>query len=264
MKDFNILLDVVKEAGQRAWELQREVVREYKHDGSILTKADLEINKTLSDSIRSSFPEANIIAEELETPFYSGEEWTFTIDPIDGTDSYSQGMAGWCVAVGIHDRELLPVGGIVSAPRWGTDPEEGLFIYRLPNGENGITGGDIQTGAQLPHATSLMVGSKVHRRYDYSSFPGKIRSIGSSILHALSPFIHSDTAGAFLDPSFIWDISPAHGIVRSRGVEVIYPDGEELTYRTMVHRRRSDHHILVTKTGKAGYIMGHFTRREHP
>lgn len=261
MKDFNIVLEAVQEAGQRAWKLQGEVVREYKHDGSILTKADLEINKTLTESIRSSFPEANIIAEEQETPFSAGEEWTFTIDPIDGTDSYSQGMPGWCVAVGIHDRELQPVGGIVSAPRWGTDPEQGLFIYRLPGGENGITGGDIESASRYPHASSLVVGSKVHRRYDYGSYPGKIRSVGSSILHALSPLIHPDTAGAFLAPAYIWDISPAHGIVRSWGVEVIYQDGEELTYRTMVHRKRSDHYILIAKEGKAAHILGHLLRR---
>ncbi|MFP4266502.1 MAG: inositol monophosphatase family protein [Spirochaetaceae bacterium] len=264
MENFNSVIDAVKEAGKRALKLQREVVREYKNDGSVLTEADLEINKTLTDSIKSSFPEANIIAEEQETPFSAGEEWTFTIDPIDGTDSYSQGMPGWCVAVGIHDRELQPVGGIVSAPRWGSDPEHGLFLYHLPEGENGITGIDIEPGSLYPHASSLVVGSKVHRRYDYGSYPGKIRSVGSSILHALSPLIHPDTAAAFLSPAFIWDISPAHGIVRSRGIEVIYPDGEELTYRTMVHRKRSDHYILIAQAGKADRILQHFLRREIP
>jgi len=256
---FDLLIEAVRTAGKRAWELQREIARQYKHDGSVLTRADLEINGTLTEAIRRAFPDANIIAEEQKTSFTSGREWTFTIDPIDGTDSYSQGMPGWCVAVGIHDHELKPVGGLISAPRWGTDPEEGLFLYRLPTGEEEIVGALIEDEHRDSHATSLMIGSKVHRRYDFSSFPGKIRSIGSSILHAVSPFIHSDVAGGVLTPAYIWDISAAHGIVRNRGIEIVYPDGQELTYRTMVHRQRSAHCIIIAREGATKQILAHFT-----
>ena len=262
MGSYDNLLEAVKRAGQRAWEIQGEVAREYKHDGSVLTRADIEINTALSEAILSSFPNANIIAEEQATPFSSEKPWTFTIDPIDGTDSYSQGMPGWCVAIGIHDHELTPVGGIVSAPRWGTDGTEGLFVYQLPIGEHGIVGADPGDEDSRAKATSLMIGSKIHRRFDFASYPGKIRGIGSSILHGLAPLIHPDVAASLLIPSFIWDISAAHGIVRNRGIEVVYPDGREVLYHTMVHRQRAAHCIIFAREGTRAHVLEHFTQRE--
>lgn len=258
MDPFIELEEEVKKAGKRAALLQRNVLRDYKHDGSVLTEADLEINKTLSGTIQHLFPEANIIAEEQETPFVSGREWTFTLDPIDGTDAYSQGLPGWCVAVGIHNSELEPVGGIISAPRWGIDPQLGLYISRVPGSEDPGPNEIPNAGESGGRATSLMIGSKVHKRYDFSSYPGKIRSIGSSILHALSTFIYSDVAAAVLTPLYIWDLSAAHGIFRNRGVEALFSDGSKAHYETMVHRQRSPHCLFIVRDGMAPQIFRHF------
>jgi len=258
LENFHEIVEAVREAGKRAWELQAEVAREYKHDGSVLTQADLEINEYLSEAIRKSFPGANLIAEEQKTAFHSGRDWSFTVDPIDGTDSYSQGMPGWCVAVGIHDDELRPVGGIISAPRWGTDPEDGLFVYHLPSGEEELRGAQPGDEEARRHANSLMIGSKVHRKFDFGTYPGKLRSVGSSILHAVAPYIHPDVLGSLLTPAYIWDISAAHGIVRPKGIEVVYPDGREIAYHTMVHRQRSAHCIVIARKGAKAEILSHF------
>ncbi len=259
---FTILLEAVERAAERARQLQSEVTRAVKHDGSVLTEADTELNASLTDTIRQSFPDANIIAEEHNEAFSAGREWTFTIDPIDGTDAYSQGMPGWCVAVGIHDRELRPLGGIVAAPRWGTDPERGLFAYHLPDGREEIIGADPGDGESRSKASSLMVGSKIHKRYDLSVYPGKIRSFGSSILHTLAVYIHPDVAASVLTPAYIWDISAAHGIIVQHGIETVYPDGSPLSYDTMVHRQRSAHCICTVRSENKGHILNFLTLRK--
>jgi myo-inositol-1(or 4)-monophosphatase len=173
-------------------------------------------------------------------------------------------MAGWCVGLGILDRELAPVGGIIYAPQWSSARAGGLFVAALPGSrELQVEGIPERTLSADPGAGSqLMVGSKAHRRYDYSSFPGKIRSIGSTLLHVIAPLIHPAVYGAVLPPCHIWDIAPGHGIVHRKGLELQYFNGEPLTYTTMVHRQPAAHHILVGSPEGIASIRSHFQPRE--
>lgn len=264
MDSFQPIEEAVRKAGRQAADRQIEAVRATKEDGSILTEIDVDLDSSLARVIGEQFPDANIIAEEHTAPFLAERELTFTIDPIDGTDSYSQGMAGWCVAVGILDRELNPIGGIVSAPHWGCSGAEGLFISALP-GSDGIAIEGIPErtlGAHPGEGTQLMIGSKAHRRYDFSSFPGKVRSIGSTVLHVIAPLIHPAVFGAFIPPCHIWDIAAAHGIVLRKGLRLEYYNGDPLTYTTMVHRQPAAHHILAGSPEGITAIRQHFLPRD--
>ncbi len=260
MRNFKRIETEVQKAGKMARAQQKEVVRSYKEDGSVLTEVDLAIEKQLTTVIHEEFPDANIVSEEYPTEFRSGREFTFTIDPIDGTDCFSQGMPGWCVAVGILDAELEPIGGIISAPRWGSDPENGLFLRVIPGEELHINGLPNHYSPQAEaDGTQLMVGSKVHRKYDFSSFPGKVRSIGSSILHIISPLIHPVVLGAFIPPAYIWDIAAAHGIVKSQSYVLEYVNGNPVAYSTMVHRQTAAHHMVCGTKYSIANIKKHLT-----
>ncbi len=260
VNDFDRIETEVYKAGQMARAAQREVVRSYKDDGSVLTDVDLAIEKQLTKVIRQEFPDANIVSEEYPSEFQSGRDFTFTIDPIDGTDSFSQGMPGWCVAVGILDAELEPIGGIVSAPRWGCDPDNGIFIRLLPGKDLKTDGLPAHPSAQEDiDGSQIMIGSKVHRKYDFSGFPGKVRSIGSSILHIISPLIHPVVLGAFIPPAFIWDIAAAHGIIKSRSYILEYVNGQAVVYSTMVHRQTAAHHMVCGTKYSIGNIKKHLT-----
>jgi fructose-1,6-bisphosphatase/inositol monophosphatase family enzyme len=256
--NFERIETEVFKAGQTARRQQKEVVRSYKADGSVLTEVDLAIEKQLTSVIKTEFPDVNIVSEEFPTEFRSGREFTFTIDPIDGTDTFSQGMPGWCVAVGILDKELEPIGGIISAPRWGSDPDNGVFIRVLPGEPLRIDGLPTHSSADdHVDGSQLMVGSKVHRKYDFSTFPGKVRSIGSSILHIISPLIHPVVLGAFIPPAFIWDIAAAHGIIKSQSFILEYVNGTPVQYATMVHRQTAAHHMVCGTKSSIASIRKH-------
>jgi len=250
MHDFTHIELAVREAGQKARERQREVTRKYKADGSVLTEVDLETEEFLTRVIREEFPEANIVSEEYPIEFYAGRDYTFTIDPIDGTDSYSQGMPGWCVGVGILDNCLQPVGSIVSAPRWGCDADKGVFLGLVPGGEPTVEGFDLEKNENTrSDGRQLMVGSKTHRRFDYRNYPGKIRNLGSTILHLVSPLIHSAVEGALLPPCYIWDIAAAHAALSHFNMELQYTNGSPIDYSTMVHRQPATHHMICGSPG---------------
>ncbi len=129
------LIPVVKEAGRIGLEGQKYAASSYKNDGTVLTEYDIKINDYLLSSIKKRYPDANVITEEAESKFKPGKSFTFAVDPIDGTDAFSQGMPGWAVSVGVLDENIEPAGGIIYAPKWGYPTGEGTFVFSNPGGE---------------------------------------------------------------------------------------------------------------------------------
>ncbi len=246
MEEFARLVETVTAAGDMAAARQATVLRTFKPDGSVLTETDLEADRMITKSIKTWFSDVNIVTEEYPSTFLPGRTWTFAVDPIDGTDSYSQGMPGWCVAVGILNEHLEPAGGIVYAPRWGSDREQGILLTALPGEELLMNGTPLEEAPEARHhSQQLMISSKLHRKFDLSAYPGKVRSIGSTILHLVAPVIHPGVGGALLAPCYIWDIAAAHGIIRRRGLSLAYLSGEEVDYSVLVHRQKARGHIAA-------------------
>ena len=133
------LAEVVAACGAWAKSMQTSVHRSYKSDGTPVTEVDLEVSRRIVEHIEANFPHCNIVSEESIEPFDPSAEWTFVLDPIDGTDVYSQGLPCWAVALGILDCDRNPVGAMISAPRWGLG-EENLFVRLDPGGRLLING----------------------------------------------------------------------------------------------------------------------------
>jgi myo-inositol-1(or 4)-monophosphatase len=243
---FEQLISEVTACSEYAAKAQESIKRTYKEDGSVLTKTDTQINSRLSTRIRELFPTAGIISEEeASVPSESGASYIFCLDPIDGTDAYSQGFPSWCIAVGILDQDLRPVGGIVSAPRFGPGTDKPLLVYRLPSEGIYLQGERFNQEKSYSSSDGLIVSSKAFKHVDLSAFPGKVRSFGSTILHILSPLIFSHIQAALVPSCFIWDIAAAEGIINERGLKVTYLDGRRLDYRQITDRSPSRGYSLA-------------------
>lgn len=90
---------------------------ETKRDGTWVTAADREVERTLRAAITERFPEHAVLGEEdgLTGPD-DGPTWV--IDPIDGTTNFVRGNPVWATLVGLRvdDEDVL---GVVSAPALG-------------------------------------------------------------------------------------------------------------------------------------------------
>ena len=224
----------VEAAGDMAWERQRAMDssdRAYKADNSVVTEADKDVEDFLVEQITAIYPTANVITEETQRPFDPERTPTFAIDPIDGTDVYSQGMPGWCVSVGLLDGSLTPIGGVIFAPR--------LDLLIVADEDTATLNGS-PLPQPLPHQpisvrSNLMVTSRIHKRLDLSGYIGKIRGIGSAALHLCYHLIYPAVIGALEGPSIrIWDIAAAHAINRAEGEELRYLNAEPLDYAPLV------------------------------
>jgi myo-inositol-1(or 4)-monophosphatase len=91
-KALDILAAAVQDAGRQAKQQQMFIHRSYKSDGTVITETDLAISRRILGVVADLFEDVNIISEETLTPFREDAQYTFVLDPIDGTDVYSQGL----------------------------------------------------------------------------------------------------------------------------------------------------------------------------
>jgi myo-inositol-1(or 4)-monophosphatase len=103
----------------RAWLLAAsgDVEVEAKADGTPVTDADHEVDERIAVRLMEAFPDHGLLSEERDT-VAPDTEWTWIVDPIDGTSNFICRLPYWCVSVALAFRGQ-PVLGIVDAPVLG-------------------------------------------------------------------------------------------------------------------------------------------------
>jgi myo-inositol-1(or 4)-monophosphatase len=89
-------IDVACEAARKAGEVLKAHFREerqvrYKGRANIVTDVDLKAENAILSLIQAEYPDHNIISEESD-PINMGSDYTWILDPLDGTNNYSFGI----------------------------------------------------------------------------------------------------------------------------------------------------------------------------
>jgi myo-inositol-1(or 4)-monophosphatase len=72
------------------------------NQNSIVTKADIASEKTIIDILSRDFPNHNIISEERGF-IENGSEFTWVIDPLDGTSNFAAGIPWFGVLIALFE-----------------------------------------------------------------------------------------------------------------------------------------------------------------
>ncbi len=78
---------------------------------SIVTSADIECEKLIKRIIKKKYPKHNFLGEESGRE-KNDSEYTWIIDPIDGTSNFSQDFAYFCVSIGLKRNDKIILGVI--------------------------------------------------------------------------------------------------------------------------------------------------------
>ena len=81
----------------------------------VVTKVDKACEDYLLTEISRLYPTHSIIGEETGQHLHANSEWAWIVDPLDGTNSYSQGLPVFCVSIGVTYKGEGVVG-VVYAP----------------------------------------------------------------------------------------------------------------------------------------------------
>lgn len=159
MKDLlhKILKDAINMAGQ-VGEIHMDYFRsnnlktETKTSAyDMVTEVDRESEALLVKEISKRYPDHTIIGEESGAHIHEGSPWAWVIDPLDGTNSYAQGLPIFCVSIGVTYNDE-PVVGVVYAPYLDE-------LYTAVKGEGAYMQSGLCIGELMP-AENLHVSKK--------------------------------------------------------------------------------------------------------
>ena len=108
---------LAREAGAlavRHFEKLSTVPVESKGHLDLVTAADQDVERFLSDGLAAAFPDDGIFGEEgAAHTGSSGRTWV--VDPIDGTFNFVRGGDQWAISIGLYE-DAKPVFGVIFAP----------------------------------------------------------------------------------------------------------------------------------------------------
>ena len=238
---LDLLRDEIKKCGDWATDEQDNLTVNYKEDNSPVTEVDIAISNRIINLIKTLFPECAIISEEEKTNTIENAPYTFVLDPIDGTDVYSQGLPSYCVSLGIIDSENEPIGAIVYAPRFGRGTRDGLLLTLYPGEDVYLNGKKLEEKKETDRLYQITLSSTLTNKIDFSNYKGKIRIFGSQIIHILSPILFCNIQLSILEPCYIWDYCGAHAIIKKMGYNLYTPQLELFKYsKDFLERKRAE------------------------
>lgn len=199
-------------------------------ESDFATQADLEAEQKIIETLTKNFPEHNIISEEKgEIP--KGSEYTWVIDPLDGTFSFSIGMPFSAVSIGLL-KSGEPILGVVyhvaQKDLYWAEKGKGAYLNDQPI-----------------HVSKQEDLSKVGMTLDFghkNSRPAKIdlyilplcKEVGQIYAIGTTSLCMALTARGIVDgmaaQAWIWDFAAGAVIVKEAGGKVTDLQGEELDW----------------------------------
>lgn len=120
--DYSDLLHEVERVARKAGEFLRNerenftpdrVVRKHTHD--YVSDVDKNSERIIVEELRQLLPDAGFVTEEGLATF-SGEQYYWVIDPLDGTTNYIHGLAPYCVSIALCKGLDIEMGVVYDAP----------------------------------------------------------------------------------------------------------------------------------------------------
>jgi myo-inositol-1(or 4)-monophosphatase len=215
--------------------LQREFGRAqsaWKYDGTRVTAVDVAISEGIFRELAAQFPRDQFFSEELAdhtAPVPVQAEYSWILDPIDGTNNFALGIAHCAIAL------ALCVGG---QPIYGVvyDLSRRTLMHGGPG--FGMLDGEKPGRVSLAEPTrETLIG--FHSPWDKGRVPAasgiianfKVRALGSATLHLA--YVATGMLDGCVDFNVkIWDLAAAIPLVLAAGGELHFLNGEQLPLRT--------------------------------
>ena len=115
-------------------------------DNNLVTEIDLESEKAIINYINKNFPDHNILSEESGSTDNKGE-YTWVIDPLDGTTNFAHGLPIFSVSIGIVKNNEILAGAVYDVMRdviYTAEKGMGAFSNGKPISVNNNS--DLNTG----------------------------------------------------------------------------------------------------------------------
>lgn len=208
------------------------VTQKSSHD--VVTSADHASEAVLRDCISKNFPLHNLLLEESGLTDRNSE-WTWLVDPLDGTVNFSRGIPLWGISLALHHKNQ-PVLGIVFLPRLG---ELYCAVQGFPatcNNKSISVSQGTKTKESLVSNGDFNVGQREKiNAWNLQNFAGeaenfrRVKCFGSAAVE--SAWVAAGKLDAYvMTMSYPWDTAAGSLLVTQAGGQVTGMDGQPLQF----------------------------------
>jgi len=238
------VLGALDDLGDVLLDASGDVAATSKTDGTPVTALDHAVDERLAAVIHRALPGHGILSEERDT-VAPDTEWTWIIDPIDGTSNFIAGLPWWCVSAALAFQGV-PVLGIIDAPALGRRyvaiqgegaHRQGRRLHVRPTVDWRST-----RHGHLP----VMLTTGTARRARAAGLRLNPRVMGSTALDLAIVAEGVAVASVAVAPH-VWDIAAGMVLVQEAGGELVTPDGDPW----VPVEPGTDHQQIATTTAAA-------------
>lgn len=220
-----------------------------KSDGTLVTRTDEQIDRLISSRIGSAYPAHAILSEEQSTVYDPAFEYTWVVDPVDGTTNFAHGVPIWGVSIALlHGGR--PVVGVLDFPLLREQ-----FQALLGNGAT--RAGERISASPVTEADDeqlLMKCTRTDKVFRLRT-PLKSRIMGSAAYHICKVADGTAVAGVETTPK-VWDLAAACLIVAEAGGVVAAADGDPI-FPLRAERRDYKAHSITTLSAANAAMLQH-------
>lgn len=200
------------------------------NSSDLVTKADLEAEAVIIKTIKATFPKHNIIAEESGSK-QQGSNYTWVIDPLDGTSSFVAQIPSFSVAISLmHNNQ--PIVGVVNLV------SQQKLVWAQKNKGTHINGKKIKVTKTSILDAALVgfdFGKTKYRQLKLDKYflplIHKIRSgysFGAATISAT--YVGMGMLDAFTTQAYVWDLISAAVIIEEAGGRVTDLQGNPIDW----------------------------------
>ncbi|MFT7413676.1 MAG: myo-inositol-1(or 4)-monophosphatase [Methylophagaceae bacterium] len=207
------------------------VKRNYKHDGSVVTEADLVMQARLTSRLKAAYPDIALLGEEMsaeqQQALLASDIPLWCLDPVDGTSNFAAGVPYFCVSLALIENGVITVGLVYDPIReecFSAQRGQGAYLNneRLSAEDTGLPLKEAIAMIDFKRLTPELATKLVtHRPY------GSQRSLGSIALELC--WIAAGRGHIYLHgKQQLWDYAAAQLILSEAGALALTLEGEPL------------------------------------
>jgi myo-inositol-1(or 4)-monophosphatase len=238
---YNFALDLVDEAAERSMDYYGQGHHNIRFDEALITRAEIEIVNLFNQRIKQRFPDHKVFDGRTIPEAYShgSDRYLWIFDPCDGVANYQAGIPIWGISLALIEN-FWPVFGIITLPATkdtfqATGDNAALWGHRQIK---------ISPQESIDDESVLLTYSRFHQQYR-TTFPGKIRNMGSTAAHICHVAMGRADAAIIANESF-QGLAAARVIIEAAGGKIYKIDGSEFFLNEYLDGGRIRDHLLVT------------------
>ncbi len=253
LKEF--VENTLRKSGTLLMEMYGKGNRELKFDDDLVTEAENTAWNLISIKIKGSFDDHGFLREITQEQLASEDcpRFLWILDSLDGAAAFQAGMPVWGISAALFEK-FWPVMGFLYLPVTGE-------LYSAYAGREALLNDKpirVREDQNVDNESLVLVYSRFHNNFT-STFPGKIRNLGSSAGH-LAYVARGAADACLLKNVSVQDLAAGSIILGAAGGEICYLDGRPFHVGEFLDGKRIEEPLIAAPKGTSETFVKYFKR----